>query len=118
MKKSLRRIGNVLVTLSITGLFFGLLSSLSFQCGSGTEGCLANVYWGVQYDTQYASDMMTAVTTSAIPATSFEWTLFIQLVSGYTLLIAVGILIALECVELHYIRRALHLRSKFRFRLF
>lgn len=118
MKKTVRRIGNILFVLSVVGLCVGFVSSLSLQCGNGVDGCLANLYWGIHDGVQYESDLTTAVSTIAIPTPDFGWSPFIQLVSGYLLLIAVGILIVLEGIELHYIRKALQLRPKFRLRLF
>lgn len=119
MKKSLRRIASILLVLSVVGLCVGFMGSLSIHCGSGEkDGCLANLYWGVQYSTPYEPDLGTAQSTATVLSPNIGWVIFIQLVSGYALLIAIGILIVLESIELHYIRKALQMRQKFRLRLF
>jgi hypothetical protein len=116
MKKSLRRIGNALLTLSILGLTLSFTSSLSFQCGIGAKGCLASLFSFTTYSTieETMPILSIAQSTGAFPIDGTGWWSFVQLTSGYALLVAVSILIALEFFELYYIRKILGYRKMFR----
>lgn len=114
MLNSLRRIADILLALGVLSLSISMLSSVSIECGTGDSGCLATVltasFTKPDYDISHLSSPATAETTPIVGAlengvTLAEFNTAIQLVSAYALLIAVLILIGLECLELHYIRR-------------
>lgn len=121
MLASLRRIADTLLALGVLSLSISMLSTVSVECGTGESGCLASVltasFTKPDYDISHLSSPATAETTPIVGAldtgvTLAEFNTAIQLVSAYTLLVAVLILIGLECLELHYIRRFLRRAKK------
>ncbi len=119
MLASIRRIGNALVIVSVVSLSLSLLSSVSLHCGSGEKGCLATVFTASFLETDFTDYKASLVVSQTSPMyvegggfTLAELNTFVQLTSGYILLVAVLILIALECLELHYIRRFFQSRIK------
>jgi hypothetical protein len=113
MKNSLRSIANTLLVVSVLGLFVTTLGSLSFQCGTGAEGCMAALFGSFE-PAPYVTDFGQAQTTAATPLEGSGWVMFVQLVSVYALFTAVAILVILECLELYYLRKMVHSRRFFR----
>jgi len=109
MLKSIRRIGNALLITSLLTFSASVVGITFAQCGTGgTQNCLASLVFG--YSPISTPDMAVAESTVAfVSATSpFGFTVeAVQLISVYGVVTAVLILIALECVELYYVRRIL-----------
>ena len=109
MKKTMRNIANLLLVTALIPFSVSALSTVITRCGTDTAGCLASLTFG--YDTAivpYQIDLTTAESTAPIATHSITFTeamAGVQLISTYALLVAVLILIALECIELYYIRR-------------
>ncbi len=112
MKKSFRNIANALLAVGAIGLFVGTLGSLSFQCGTNANGCIAALFGSFE-PAPYVTDFGQAQTTAAAPVDGTGWFTFIQLVSVYILFFAVAALVVLECIELHYLRRMVGSRRSF-----
>lgn len=121
MLHSLRRIADTLLALGVLSLSISMLSSVSIECGMGESGCLASVltasFTKPDYSIAHLSSPATAETTPIVGnlekgVTLSELNTAVQLVSAYALLIAVLVLIGLECLELHYIRRFLKRAKK------
>ncbi len=115
MLGSVRRIANTLIVVGVLSMSLSALSSLSINCGAGGAGCLAQLigtYDIASYETNTAIARSTvsyveggaAVTLSDVNA-------FVQATSMYILLLAVIMLVLLECLELHYIRRLVKRRG-------
>lgn len=123
MLRSIRRIGNVLLMVSVLSLSLSMLSSVSALCAQGGTDCFAAAFSALgEVNPEYTWSAQTAESTPTHgtgligeTASVDVWTVF-QIVSGYTLLIAVLILIVLECLELHYLRKLFHYRKAFRIR--
>ncbi len=115
MKQSLRRIANALLFVGVLGLSYSFLGSLSFQCGVDSRGCMAALF-GVVEPLPYTSIHGTAETTVQALLQGVGLLAFVQLLSAYLLLIAVVVLIALECIELHYLRQFIQQKRSFRVR--
>lgn len=103
MLASLRRIGNALLFVSVLSLGLSLLSAVSLKCGAGAQGCLATAFTAYT-PAPYVSDFSIAMSTPFSKDIN-DFATLIQITSSYALVVAVGILIALECVELHYMRQ-------------
>ena len=121
MLNSLRCIADTLLALGVLSLSISMLSSVSIECGSRESGCLASVLTASFTTPQYAFDYshQTAETTPVIGTinnrmTLSEFNTIVQLVSAYALLVSVLVLIGLECVELHYLKRFLRFKRKAR----
>ncbi len=110
---SIRRIANTLLVISVLSFSLNLLSSVSLQCGGGNTGCLATAFSAPFLETTFSNySQVSFVTFQTTPSyveatgmTLAEFNTAVQLISGYMLFIAVLILIVLECLELHYIRK-------------
>jgi len=95
--------------LSILPFSASVLGTMIGNCGTSSRGCLAGLSFG--YDNvllAYTSDTHVSQSTIAYGTsgvTFVEVVAAVQLVSLYVLLFAVLVLIALECVELYYIRQ-------------
>lgn len=123
MLASLRRIADVLLALGVLSLSISMLSSVSIECGTGESGCLASVltasFTKPDYSIAHLSSPATAETTPIAGTlekgvTLAELNTAVQLVSAYALLIAVLVLIGLECLELRYLRRFLRYKKQAR----
>ncbi len=123
MLRSVRRIGNALLIVSVLSVSLGMLSSVSALCSQGGTECFAAAFSALgNSQPEYTWSAQTAQSTplhgiGLIGETGGVdmWTVF-QMVSGYALLTAVLILIVLECLELHYLRKLFHYRKAFRIR--
>jgi hypothetical protein len=118
MFASLRRIADTLLALGVLSLSISMLSSVSVECGTGESGCVASVLTASFITPEYSLDY-TQLTAESTPVahtktgmTLTEFNSAVQLVSAYALLVAVLILVGLECVEPRYIRRILKSRRK------
>lgn len=111
MLQSIRRIANALLFVAVIGLALNTVSVISTSCGSNTENCFASAVWAfVTPDTHYAPDLAVAQSTRAVGEDFKAFSLshinaVVQVLSLYLLLLAVFILIALECLELYYFRK-------------
>jgi hypothetical protein len=121
MLSSLRRIADTLLALGVLSLSISMLSSVSIECGTGESGCVASVltasFATPDFNTSHLSSPYTAETTPIVGTvndgmTLTEFNTAIQLVSAYALLVAVLVLIGLECLELHYLKRFLRFKKK------
>jgi hypothetical protein len=105
----------MLLIVGVLGLSYSFVSTLSFQCGLESKGCMAALFASFEYPA-YQANFSVAQSTAALPIDGVGLVPFIQLVSGYTLLIAVGLLIVLECIELYYLRRFMGRKGNFSLR--
>lgn len=118
MLNSLRRIADALLALGVLSLSISMLSSVSIECGTGESGCLASVLTASFTTPDYSVNHFTmAGETTPIQQvdsgiTLSEFNTAVQLISAYALLIAVVILIGLECLELRYLRQFLGRKKK------
>ena len=103
MIASLRRIRNVLLTLSIFGLAVSFASALRLSCGTGESGCMANIFASTTFPETLNVQM--GETTAAYVLKGTGWMPFLRLISAYMLLIGVALLIALEAAELYYLKK-------------
>ncbi len=120
MIASIRRIGNALLLIGVFSMSVSLLSSISVGCGVESEGCLATVFSATALKTDFTKYQVnptvaeTSLVSREAPVTLDEFNSLVQIVSGYTLLVSVLVLIILECFELHYIREFLSLEKRAR----
>lgn len=118
MKKSLRNVANLLLAFAIVPFGISTLSVITAQCGADSAGCLASLAFGydsavVAYQTDFSISQSTPAYTDG--GVTFAGVMsFVQLVSAYSLIVSVLILIALECIELYYIRQFLGSRKRAR----
>ena len=115
MKQSIRRIANILLIVGVLGLSYSFLSTLSFQCGFDSRGCMATLF-GVMEPAQYESSLTVTQTTESMLLEGISLLAVLQLMSAYLLLIAVVVLVVLECIELHYLRQFTQGKHAFRLR--
>jgi hypothetical protein len=120
MLVSLRRIADALLALGVLSLSISMLSSVSMECGNGDSGCLATVLTASFATPDFRSSQhhimaeSTPASSAGTALTLAEFNTAVQLISAYTLLVAVLVLIGLECVELRYLRRFLKSKKRLR----
>ena len=110
MKESVRRIGVTLCVIGAVAIAIVTAHDLARYCGNAQDACLlAAVSFSVpEYQLAYEGSVVTSQTTpsesSEYPSMLYEIFTLVKIVGVYLVFMGVLVLIALELMELHYIR--------------